>query len=148
MHDAPLVAAVVGGFAVALVVAGAYAALAVIAVAILHAQRRSRELAFLRTLGLNDRQAAALTLLEQGLPVLFALAIGVALGLGLARLLAPGIDLAAFSSRDATVLLQVEWASVAGVAVAVVAMVAVAIGASSWLARRLNLGQALRIGEE
>ena len=54
MHDAPLVAAVIGGFAVALLVAGAYAALAVIAVVILHAQRRARELAFLRTLGLTE----------------------------------------------------------------------------------------------
>lgn len=148
MHDAPLVAAVVGGFAVALGVAGAYAALAVVAVVILHAQRRSRELAFLRTLGLTERQVAGLTLVEQGLPVVLALVVGVALGLGLAWLLAPGIDLAAFSSRGTTVLLQVDPGSIAGVVVAVVAVVAVAIAASSWLARRLDLGQALRIGEE
>jgi len=148
MHDAPLVAAVVGGFAVALLVAAAYAALAVIALVILHAQHRSRELAFLRTLGLTDRQVASLTLVEQGLPVALALAIGVALGIGLAWMLAPGIDLAAFSSPDTTVLLRVDWASVAGVAAAVVGVVAAAIGASSWLARRLDLGQALRIGEE
>ncbi len=148
MHDAPLVAAVVGGFAVALAVAGAYAALAVVAVVILHAQRRSRELAFLRTLGLTDRQVAGLTVVEQGLPVVLALVIGVAVGLGLAWLLAPGIDLAAFSGPDATVPLQVDPGSVAGVAVAVVAVVAVAIAASSWLAGRLDLGHALRIGEQ
>jgi putative ABC transport system permease protein len=148
MHDAPLVAAVAGGFTVALVLAAAYAALAVIAVVILHAQRRSRELAFLRTLGMTDRQAASLTLVEQGLPVVLALAIGIVLGLGLAWLLAPGIDLAAFSSPDTTVRLQVNWASVVGVGVSVCAVVAVAIASSSWLARRLDLGQALRIGEE
>lgn len=148
MHDAPLVAAVVGGFAVALFVAGAYAALAVIAVVILHAQRRARELAFLRTLGLTSRQVAALTVVEQGLPVVLALGIGIGLGLALAWLLAPGIDLAAFSSREVTVLLEVDWGSVVGVALAVVSVVAAAIAASTWLAGRLDLGQALRIGEE
>ena len=40
MHDAPLVAAVTSGFTIALLVAAAYAALAVVAVVILHAQRR------------------------------------------------------------------------------------------------------------
>jgi putative ABC transport system permease protein len=148
IHDAPLVAAVIGGFAIALFVAGAYAALAVVAVVVLHAQRRSREVAFLRTLGLTERQVAGLTLVEHGLPVVLALAIGVGLGLGLAWLLAPGIDLAAFSDPGAAVALQVDWTSVFGVAVAVVAVVSVAVGSSSWLARRLDIGQALRIGEQ
>ena len=47
-----------------------------------------------------------------------------------------------------TVLLEVDWASVVGVALAVVSVVAAAIAASTWLAGRLDLGQALRIGEE
>jgi putative ABC transport system permease protein len=148
MHDAPLVGAVVGGFALALGVAGAYAALAVVAVVILHAQRRSREIAFLRTLGLSDRQVASLTLVEQGFPVVLALVIGVVLGLALAWLLAPGIRLDTFSSPDATVLLQVDWVAVTAVGGTVVAVVAVAVGASSWLARRLDVGEALRIGEQ
>jgi putative ABC transport system permease protein len=148
LHDAPLVGAVTGGFVVALIVAGAYAAVAVVAVVVLHAQRRSREVAFLRTLGLTDRQVAGLTVVEHGLPVILALLIGVGLGLGLAWLLAPGIDLAAFSDPGAAVRLHVDWLSVAGVGGAVVAVVAVAVAASSWLARRLDLGHALRIGEQ
>jgi putative ABC transport system permease protein len=148
MHDAPLVGAVTGGFAVALIVAGAYAAVAVVAVVILHAQRRLREVAFLRTLGLTERQVAGLTVVEHGLPVILALLVGIGLGLGLAWLLAPGIDLAAFSDPGAAVLLEVDWLSVAGVGVAVVAVVAVAVAWSSWLARRLDVGHALRIGEQ
>jgi hypothetical protein len=37
---------------------------------------------------------------------------------------------------------------VLGVGAAVVAVVAIAVASSSWLARRLDLGHALRIGEQ
>ncbi|MEX1170178.1 MAG: FtsX-like permease family protein [Chloroflexota bacterium] len=148
MHDAPLVAAVTNGFVLALAVALAYAALAVVAVVVLHAQRRSREVAFLRTLGMTDRQVAGLTVVEQGLPVILALAVGVGLGLGLAWLLEPGIELDAFSSPGALVTLQVDWPSVAVIAASIVGVVVLAVALSSWFARRLDLGHALRIGEE
>lgn len=148
MHDAPLVAAVTGGFVLALLVALAYAALAIVAVVVLNAQRRTREVAFLRTLGMTDRQLAGLTVVEQGLPVILALAAGIGLGLGLAWLLEPGIDLAAFSSPGVLVALQVDWLSVAIVAASIVGVVALAVTLSSWFARRLDLGHALRIGEE
>ncbi len=148
MHDAPLVSAVTGGFVVALLLALAYAALAIVAVAILNAQQRSREVAFLRTLGTSNGQLTGLTIVEQGLPVIIALGIGVGLGFGLAWLLAPGIDLAAFSRPGATVLLVVDWASIAGVALVVVAVVVMAVGGSALVARRADLGHALRIGEQ
>ena len=112
MRDAPLTAAVTSGFTIALLVAAAYAGLAIVAVVILHAQRRAREVGFLRTLGLTDRQVGQLTLVEHGLPLLLALVIGVGLGVGLAWLIEPGLDLAAFSSPDTTVVLQVDWASI------------------------------------
>jgi putative ABC transport system permease protein len=148
MHDAPLVAAVTNGFVLALAVALAYAALAIVSVVVLHAQRRSREVAFLRTLGMTDRQLAGLTVVEQGLPVILALAVGVGLGLALAWLLEPGIDLDAFSAPGAVVSLQVDWLSVAVVAVSIVGVVVLAVAFSSWFARRLDLGYALRMGEE
>jgi putative ABC transport system permease protein len=148
MHDAPLVSAVTGGFVVALLLALAYAALAIVAVAILHAQQRSREVAFLRTLGTSNGQIAGLTIVEQGIPVILALTVGVGLGFGLAWLLAPGIDLAAFSSPGATVALVVDWLSVAGVGLLVVGVVAAAVGGSALVARRADLGHALRIGEQ
>ena len=148
MRDAPLTAAVTSGFTVALLVAAAYAGLAIVAVVILHAQRRSREVGFLRTLGVTDRQVGLLSVVEHGLPLLLALVIGVALGIGLAWLIEPGLDLAAFSSPDTTVILQVDWASIAVVAASVAAVVAIAVLVSSWLVRRLEPARALRIGEE
>ncbi len=147
LHDAPLVAAVVGGFAIALLVAMAYAAVAVVSVVILHAPRRSREIAFLRTLGLSDRQALTLLVIEQGLPVLLAVVIGLLLGTGLAWFLAPGIDLAAFSDPTSPVRLQADPGSLAIVAGLVAGVVAAAVGLSTWLARRLDVSQVLRIGE-
>ena len=84
------------GFLVALAVAAAYAALAVVAVIALDAQRRARESAFLRTLGLTDRQLVGLTVVEHAPPVSLALLIGIGLGLGVAWLLAPGLELAVF----------------------------------------------------
>jgi putative ABC transport system permease protein len=148
MRDAPLTAAVTSGFTVALLVAAAYAGLAIVAVVILHAQRRSREVGFLRTLGVTDRQVGLLSVVEHGLPLLLALVIGVALGIGLAWLIEPGLDLAAFSSPDTTVILQVDWTSITVVAASVAAVVAIAVLVSSWLVRRLEPARALRIGEE
>lgn len=147
LHDAPLVAGVAGGFLVALLVAMAYAVVAVVAVIVLHAPRRSRELAVLRTLGLSDRQALGLLFLEQGLPVLLALAIGLGLGAGLAWFLAPGLNLAVFSDPASPVRLQADPGSLAAVAGLVVAVVAAAVALSTWLARRLHVSQVLRIGE-
>jgi hypothetical protein len=148
LHDAPLVAAVTGGFGLALVVAAGYAGLAVLAVVVLQARRRSRELAFLRTLGLTDRQLGSLTVVEQGLPLILALVIGIGLGLGLAWLLEPGIDLAAFSGPESTAIMRIDWPSIATVAIAISGIVVLAIGSSAALARRLDLATALRLGEE
>jgi hypothetical protein len=147
MHDAPLVSAVVGGFTLALAAAGAYAVLAVVAVVILHAQRRSRDTAFLQTLGLTEGQGTSLMVIEYGLPLGIALVLGIAIGLALAWLLAPGLDLAAFSQAGVTVLLAVDWIAVALVALAVALAVGLAIAGASRLARRLELGQVLRAGD-
>jgi putative ABC transport system permease protein len=148
MRDAPLVAAVIGGFALALGVAAAYAALAVVTVAALEVQRRSREVAFLRTLGLTGRQIGLLTAVEQGAPLVLAIGIGIAVGLGLAWLVAPGLDLAAFSGVQPAAGLRVDWPSIAIVALIVAAVVVAAVAGSSWVARRLDVGYALRIGED
>ncbi len=144
---APLVAAVGQGFGVALAAAAAYALLAVVAVVALEAQRRARELAYLRTLGLSEGQAFALTVVEQAPPVLLALAVGVGLGLGLAWLLEPGLGLAAFIAPGAPVLLEIDWVTVTAVGVSVVIVVGLLVVTSAWLARRLEPGRALRMGE-
>ena len=148
VHEAPFVAGVAGGFGFALVIALVYATLAVVAVVLLDAQRRSREFGFLRTLGLTEPQVAGLTAVEHGLPIFVAVTVGVALGLGVAVLLEPGLGLAEFIGPDAVVHLEVDWPSIGAVVLAVVLVIGAAIGLSVWLAGRLELGRAMRIGEE
>ncbi len=144
---APLVAAVGQGFGVALAAAAVYAVLAVVAVVALDARRRARELAYLRTLGLSEGQAVALTFVEHAPPALAALGIGVGLGLGLAWLLEPGLGLAAFIDPGTPVRLQVEWIAVAALGVSMLVVVGILVLANAWLARRLDPAQALRIGD-
>ncbi len=148
LRATPLVGAVSGGFGVAIGLAAAYAGLAVMAVVLLHAQRHAREAAFLRTLGVTGRQVVGLTVIEQGVPLVIALILGIALGVGLASLLQPGIDLAAFSSPDTTVTLAVDPIPIAAVAGTIAVVVVLAIALSSWLARHLDIGRTLRIGED
>jgi hypothetical protein len=147
LRRSPLVAAVGQGFAIALAAAAVYAALAIVALITLDADRRARELAFLRTLGLTDRQAVGLTFVEHGPPAIVALIVGIALGLGIAWLLEPGLGLGAFIGPAAPVRLTVDWAAVATVALSVLFVVLAMVALSAWLGRRLDAARALRIGE-
>jgi putative ABC transport system permease protein len=148
LQEAPLVAAVVIGFRVALVVAAGYTALATMAALTLSAAARTRDLAFLRTLGLSARQALQLTVVEHGPPVLIALLPGVGLGVVVALLLAPALGLSAFAGTARQVALTVDWTAVAIMSGALLAVVAGAIAVSTWMARRASAADALRIGED
>ena len=146
-RDAPLVGAIGRGFELAVVAAAVYAALAIVAAVTLDAQRRARELAYLRTLGLTSGQSVSLTFVEHAPPAVLALGVGIALGLGVAWLVAPGLGLAAFIGPAASVSLQVDWIAVAAIAATVLIVIGVTVAASSWLARRFEPAQALRIGD-
>jgi putative ABC transport system permease protein len=146
-RSAPLVAAIGRGFALAMVAAAVYAALAIVAAVTLGAQRQARELAYLRTLGLTSGQSVWLTFVEHAPPTILALGVGIALGLGVAWLLAPGLGLDVFIGPAVTVSLQVDWLAVASIAATVLVVIVVMVMASSWLARRLEPSQALRIGD-
>ena len=147
MRAAPLVDAVRRGFGVAVIAAGVYAALAIVAVLTLDAGRRARELAFLRTLGLTSGQSVSLTFVEHGPPTLLALLVGLGLGLGVAWLLEPGLGLGAFIGPDAVVRLQIDWQSIAAIAALVLVAIVLMVLVSSWSARRLDASRALRIGD-
>ena len=146
-REAPLVSAVGRGFVVALIATGLYAALAIIAVIVLDAQRRSRELAYLRTLGLSGRQSVSLTFVEHAPPTALALGVGVVLGLAVSWLTEPGLGLDSYIGRAVPVRLQVDWVAVALIAGTVVGVVVLMVAASSWMARRLEPAEALRIGD-
>jgi putative ABC transport system permease protein len=131
----------------ALVVAGAYTLLAVVAALILSSARRTRDTAFLRTLGLSTRQSFGITVLEHGTPVLVALIPGILIGIAVAALLESSLGLGAFIGPEVPFRIHVEWGAIAAVAVSLIIVVAVAIALSTWLARRAPPIEALRAGD-
>ena len=147
LREAPLIAVVASGFRLALLVAGVYAALAVLAALTLTAARRTQDLAFLRTLGLSAGQATGVTIVEHGIPVVVALVPGVLTGVAIARLLEGSLGLQAFIGPEVPFRMYVDWAGIALVAFSLIMVVAVAIALSTWLARRARTVDALRVGE-
>ncbi len=146
LHGAPLGTAVADGFGIAVGVAVVYLAAILIAAVAMSAAESTRDLAYLRTLGVSGRQALGLTAVEQAPPVLLALVPGVVLGIGVAVLVEPGLGLADFAGA-AGLPLFVDWLTLLLVVAAMAAVVSVAIAAGTWLAWRARLMSALRIGE-
>ena len=146
LHDAPLEAVVVTGYALALLVAAIYMALAIVGAMVLSAASRTRDLAYLRTLGVTARQALGLTVMEHGPPVILALIPGVALGIAIAILVEPGLRLTTFVGIGG-VPLSIDWGALVLLVLGLASVVAMAVGTGTWLARRARPTDALRIGE-
>jgi putative ABC transport system permease protein len=147
LHDAPLGAAIPLGYLLALIIAAVYMAFTIIGSLVLSAARRTRDLAYLRTLGVSGAQALALTVMEHAPPVLIAIIPGVALGIGIAFLCQPGLGLATFvGTADAP--LFIDWPALLIMVGALVGVVAAAVMTGTWLSRRAVLADALRIGDD
>jgi putative ABC transport system permease protein len=133
-------------FRVGIVVAGAYATVALALAPVLSARPRQRDLGYLRALGLSRRDALGLAAYELVPPVALALVLGVVLGLTLGYLVEPGLDLAALAAGEQAALRPAVAAPILLVAglVLVTAAVTVLTGAA---AARVNLSRVLRMGE-
>jgi putative ABC transport system permease protein len=147
LRTAPFGAAITSGFGLAVLVAEIYLALTVIGALVLSSARRTRDLAYLRTLGVTAGQAVGLTVMEHAPAVLLAILPGIALGIGVGVLLEPSLGLGSFiGSSDVPPF--VDWAARTGLTAILVGVVAVAIVAGTWLSRRARLTNALRVGED
>jgi putative ABC transport system permease protein len=148
LRGASMGQAVIAGYGLALIVAAIYMALTIIGALILSATRRTRDLAYLRTLGVSARQSLALTVMEHGPPVLLALVPGIALGIGIAVLTLPSLGLGTFAGTTGALPLFVDVTTLALLAAGLIGVVAVAVTAGTWLSRRARLVNALRMGED
>jgi putative ABC transport system permease protein len=146
LHDAPLGTAVADGFKVALAAAVLYMTVTLVGAVVISAARQKRDLAYLRTLGVSRRGVLAVTVMEQAPPLLLGLVPGFVLGIGVARVVEPGLGLAAFTGAGGLPLV-VDWATLGLVVVGVTLVVVVAIGIGAWLAARNRLVSALRMGD-
>ncbi|RIK45961.1 MAG: hypothetical protein DCC58_04825 [Chloroflexi bacterium] len=148
VHDAPLIRGTTTGFRIGIAIAAAYSALAVAVALALTARARARDIAFLRTLGMSDKQVLGLIVVEQAPPLVLSLIVGIALGIGTVLLIEPGIDMTAFTGPGVAVPVVVDYVTIGVLALGLVAVVAAAIALVTQAARRANLGSALRLGDE
>lgn len=148
LRESPLGQLVVAGYQVAIVVAAVYLALTVLGATVLSAARRTRDLAYLRTLGLSAPQSLGLSVLEHAPPVLLAVLPGIGLGIAVALLCLPALELGTFAGTTDDVPAAVDGTALAVLAGSLMLAVAVAIAAGTWLSRRARLVNALRIGED
>ncbi len=148
LRAGPLVRGVGNGFVLAVAVAIAYAALATTAALVLVAAVRRRETAHLRTLGVTGRGLLGLSIVEHGPAVLMATVVGVALGVGVAWFVAPGLDLAGLIGSATEVGLVVDWRAMGLLLLALVLILSIGISLASWIGRRANLSGSTRQGIE
>jgi Ca2+/H+ antiporter len=97
---------------------------------------------------MTPRGLLALSVVEHGPAVVLATAIGVALGVGVAWFVAPGLDLAGLIGSSIDVALVVDWQVVGLLLLALVVVLAVGIGLSNWIGRRASLAGSTRQGIE
>jgi len=147
VRAAPFVAGVLDGFRLTFRLTLLFGLVAVVAAFLLTSRPRARDHGYLRALGLSRRRAMAATIVEQVPPVIVATLAGSALGIGIAVLFAPGIDLAAFTGGDLAVGLLPDGRGALTVVSALLVGSGLAVVSSDWMAGRVNLGEVLRLGE-
>jgi hypothetical protein len=144
---------------VALGISGAllfgFAAAAVFAVvgfavsAAVSAAERATEFAVLRSLGVSARQLSASLAIEGGLLVASALAVGTALGAGLAWLVLPFVSLTGEGGRPyPDVLVVFPWRTAAWLEAGLLAALAAVVIVELRVLGRMRLAPALRTGED
>ncbi|MDQ2688887.1 MAG: ABC transporter permease, partial [Chloroflexota bacterium] len=147
LRDRPLVGAIEVGFTLALVMALAYAALAVVVALGMAGAARARETAHLRTLGIGRAQITAMTIIEHAPVVLVAMVAGLLLGIAVAWVVLPGLGLGAFTGgADPALTVDIDRLLVIGLALVVIVALGVALAA--WAQRRADPARAVREGIE
>lgn len=150
LRERPLVEAVGAGFAVAMAAAVGYATLAVIVALVLAGLARGRETAHLRALGVSRGQVALLAIIEHAPPILVAIAAGLALGVGVAWVVLPGLQLGAFTGAGTSVdpALTVDLGQLVGLTAALLLVVGLGVALAVWAQRRIDPAHAIRSGAD
>jgi putative ABC transport system permease protein len=140
-YDGTLQALEIGVVAIAV-----YTALAILLAPILTARSRGRDLAYLRSLGLSRREGLGLVAVELGPPLLVAAVAGLALGIGLAYVVRPGLaleELAGVGGEE----VAVDALTAALLVLGSLTVSAVAIAIAATTARRTDVSHVLRTEE-
>ncbi|MEV6986428.1 FtsX-like permease family protein [Sphaerisporangium sp. NPDC051017] len=143
----PLTGTIKTSFLVVTIAMAVYALLTVVIALVVGATERTRALSYLRTLGLSERQAANLTVLEIAPLILITACAGLVLGLALPSALGPGIDLRAYAGDIAIGEYHLDPTTpiLLAAGLAAVALAGAFVHAVS--GRRRSLGSILRVGD-
>ncbi|GGO66218.1 FtsX-like permease family protein [Nonomuraea cavernae] len=147
IEGGPLTTTVRSVLLVTTIALAAYALVAVVVTLVIGAAERARALSFLRTLGLSDRQAQRLTVLEVLPMILITAVVGLALGLGLPAALGPGVDLSSYAGGVAVGEFDLDLVTPAFLAAGLAFAAVLGAYVHTAISRRRALGATLRVGE-
>lgn len=147
-QESPVTGSMLWFFAAAVVATTVLTVLAVVFVQLMGAATRTSLFTVLRTLGLRQRQARALTSWELGPLVGVACVVGAALGVLVPWLLLQAINLTGLTGGASQPTLSLNWAVLGPVLLGILVTVAIAIAVSAAMSGRADLVEQLRQGEE
>jgi ABC-type antimicrobial peptide transport system permease subunit len=145
----PVALGIIGALSLGFIASALFAVVGFVVSASVSARERMTEFALLRALGLSPRQLSGWLSLENGLLVGVSLVGGTLLGLTLAWLVLPFVTLTQDASAVVPgIIVQVPWRTVVLLELVTVTTLAVVVGVSAILLRRVGLGTVLRLGED
>ena len=143
----PLATGTLDAFRQGALIAGAYAGVVLLLAPLLTARARLRDLAYLRALGVSRRQAVAVTAVELAPPVVVAVLLGTALGLAVAFVIEPGLDLSALAAGGREAAVRLDPLAPLILLAGLVLVSAAAVWTTAAVMRRMSLSRVLRMGE-
>ncbi|SDG95117.1 FtsX-like permease family protein [Nonomuraea jiangxiensis] len=147
IQDDPLTSTVRWTLLVVTVALAGYALVAIVLALVVGAAERARAVSFLRTLGLSERQAQRLTVLEI-LPMIIITALaGLGLGLLLPAALGPGVDLSSYAGGLPVGDYALDLLTPSVLAAGLAAVAVLGAYTHTAIGRRRALGAVLRLGD-
>lgn len=145
-REAPLVAGTTRSFAVASIYTAILVAITITAGIVTTGRNRGRDLSYLRTMGMSQRQAAATTAVELTLPTLVGVLTGIGSGLVVARITTPTLNLNAFYDQVIPTVIAINPDTIIAITTAAIALVVIAAVGASIVLRRQRALDVLRVG--
>ncbi|WP_248960259.1 FtsX-like permease family protein, partial [Sphaerisporangium perillae] len=143
----PLTTTIMISFRIVTIALAVYALLTVIIALVIGAADRARALSYLRTLGLSQRQAANLTVLEIAPMIVLTACAGLLLGLGMPSALGAAIDLSVYAGDLAVGDYRLGLTTPILLAAGLAAVSVLGAFLHARIGGRRSLGSTLRVGE-
>jgi len=148
IHDDRFTSGLEASLAAAFWLAIVFSVVAALSSLALAAWTRRRDFGYMRTQGLNLRQAGWLTVIEQLPAIVVAVLVGSGAGVITAHVLAPAIDVSAFTGSDIDIGMPIDIGPTALVAAGILIGLSLATSIFGYARRREYLGELLRVGDE